>query len=288
MLPFLTPKTGSARFRLRWLGYDRAQVDHFLRQTAAEREKLQEDLAQLEVIMAGHSEERRRELERLTTLRSEVASCLETSIGALRIATERLSASGALPLAQQPAPPAKAARRPHSVRWRLRTPTLRLPDAARFRPQFAWLARGRARAAIVGVLVAAVVPALLYRSSAREQSTEPSEQASAAARTRAVDPTATATSVVEPNQGVVVTLSARRECWVSMRVDGGQSLDRLLKTGETILLRANDEAVLRIGDAGALSLLINSEPARPLGPDGQIATIRIGRDNYRSLLANTL
>ena len=39
-------------FRTSWRGYDRAEVDAFLRRTAADRQRLQEDLAQLEAFMA--------------------------------------------------------------------------------------------------------------------------------------------------------------------------------------------------------------------------------------------
>ena len=83
-----------ASFRISWRGYDRTAVDEFLRQTAADRQRLQEDLAQLEAIMATSGDERR-EMERLAAVRREVASCLETSIGALRTATGLLASVAA-------------------------------------------------------------------------------------------------------------------------------------------------------------------------------------------------
>jgi hypothetical protein len=51
------------------------------------------------------------------------------------------------------------------------------------------------------------------------------------------------------------------------------------------MLRANNEAVLRAGDAGALSVLINSRVAKPLGTDGEVVTARITSGNYLSFLA---
>src|SRR5262245_60798268 len=80
-----------ASFRISWRGYDCAEVDEFLRQTAADRQRLQEDLAQLEAFMSTSGD--RREMERLAAVRREVASCLETSIGALRTATGLLAAA---------------------------------------------------------------------------------------------------------------------------------------------------------------------------------------------------
>ena len=91
MISPLTAKT-SGPFRLSWRGYDPGQVDEFLDRTAADRRRLEEDLAQLETFIAARAEEcRRRDYDRLTLLQIDVASCLETSIGALRTATEVLS-----------------------------------------------------------------------------------------------------------------------------------------------------------------------------------------------------
>src|SRR3990172_1632492 len=48
VISIFTRRTDSTTFHLRWRGYDRAEVDEFLRQTAADRQRLQEGLAQLE------------------------------------------------------------------------------------------------------------------------------------------------------------------------------------------------------------------------------------------------
>ena len=89
---FFSSREGSPAFRISWRGYNRADVDEFLRQTAADRQRLQEDLAQLEAVMATSGDERR-EMERLAAVRRDVASCLETSIGALRTATGLLASA---------------------------------------------------------------------------------------------------------------------------------------------------------------------------------------------------
>lgn len=73
-------------FNIAWRGYDRAEVDAFLERTAADRKRLQADLAQLEAAIASHDVARRHELERLAELRRELARCLETSINALHVA----------------------------------------------------------------------------------------------------------------------------------------------------------------------------------------------------------
>jgi hypothetical protein len=93
------------------------------------------------------------------------------------------------------------------------------------------------------------------------------------------------TPLPAPINGLVLTLTARRSSWIATSIDGGQRLERLLKPDETIMLRANSEAVLRAGDAGALSVLINSQVAKPLGSDGEVVTARITSGNYLSFLA---
>ena len=49
---WFTKGEGTPAFRISWRGYNRADVDEFLRQTAADRQRLHEDLAQLEAVMA--------------------------------------------------------------------------------------------------------------------------------------------------------------------------------------------------------------------------------------------
>jgi hypothetical protein len=97
---------------------------------------------------------------------------------------------------------------------------------------------------------------------------------------------APAPAVVAREDGLVLTVTARRACWISSTLDGGQRLERMLVPNETIMLRATNEAVLRIGDATALSVLINNQPAKPLGAAGEVVTHRITRANYKKLLDN--
>ena len=81
-----------------------------------------------------------------------------------------------------------------------------------------------------------------------------------------------------------VRLEARAPCWVSATVDGRRSMQRLLQPGEQTVLRVHDEVVLTAGDAGALAVTINGMPARALGRSGQVVTVRIDPDNYRSFV----
>jgi DivIVA domain-containing protein len=283
-------------FRTSWRGYDRTEVDEFLRQTAADRQRLQEDLAQLEAVMATSGDERR-ELERLAAVRREVASCLETSIGALRTATGLLN-SAAPPTALPPAPAQTVA-----------VPITREPQVgsrfgnlesliASLREKLpSWSFERRKPIAVGLASVAALIFAGFMYQNQPSASEIPSAPPSAAMRATAqaapapvpaTPPAAevTSTAVPEREDGLVVTITARRACWIGSTLDGGQRLERMLVPNETIMLRATTEAVLRIGDATALSVLINNQPTKPLGTTGQVVTHRITKGNYRNLLEN--
>jgi cytoskeleton protein RodZ len=81
-----------------------------------------------------------------------------------------------------------------------------------------------------------------------------------------------------------VTLTAKGQCWVSLTVDGTRTVARVLQAGERFTYPAQNEILLNVGDAGAVSLTINDAPARPLGAPGAVVTTRITPDNFRTLL----
>jgi len=70
-----------------------------------------------------------------------------------------------------------------------------------------------------------------------------------------------------------------------MTVDDTPPVERVLQPSETLVLHALDKASLRVGDAGAIKLLINSHPARPLGNNGEVVNRLITMENYGSFLA---
>jgi DivIVA domain-containing protein len=285
-------RTDSPCFRLRWRGYDRAEVDAFLQQTAAERQRVQEDLAQLETVLGAREDPRRRELERLNAIRAEVVSCLEANVAALQFAARLLGS----PLAGSPsaAPARQVAGAAHeesrrTLDWgRMRRWTARWLEAVPF-------PTGRQPLAVGAVVAAGLLLFALASWYEPQVADMPVAHAEAAqdvplptmAPSRAAQP-AVETVVREPADdpvnGLLLTLTARSACWIRTTVDGEQPLERLLRPNETILLRADNDVMLRVGDAAALSLLINNQPARPLGPPGQVVNMRITRANYRDFV----
>lgn len=73
-------------------------------------------------------------------------------------------------------------------------------------------------------------------------------------------------------------------CWLVISIDGEPVLARLLKPGERHAFDVEEEAVLRVGDPGALTLSINGETGPPLGPAGEPVDVRITATNFRQFL----
>ena len=91
-----------------------------------------------------------------------------------------------------------------------------------------------------------------------------------------------------PTSGLMITLKAERVCWISAVVDGGERLERLMEADDTIVLHARDEALVKVGNAAALSVLINNRETKPLGTDGQVVDLRINQATYRAYLRDRL
>ncbi len=85
-------------------------------------------------------------------------------------------------------------------------------------------------------------------------------------------------------KSMTLTISAEKTCWIRMAVDGTQPVERTLRPSETLVLHALDSASIRVGDAGAIKLFINSRPARPLGRSGEVVSRLITMENHASYL----
>jgi cytoskeleton protein RodZ len=82
-----------------------------------------------------------------------------------------------------------------------------------------------------------------------------------------------------------LVLTTRSACWVSAAADGRPIVERLLSPGEVLELKAERVVAMKLGDAGAVAMLINGEVARSLGGPGQVITARIDQTNFRDFLA---
>jgi cytoskeletal protein RodZ len=97
-------------------------------------------------------------------------------------------------------------------------------------------------------------------------------------------PAAPAASTEAPT-GLVVEVALVGECWMTVGVDGKPpAAARLFQPGEQHRFDADQEILLDVGDAGAVQVTINGQPARPLGKSGAHVRTRITRDNVAAFL----
>src|SRR5947207_809119 len=183
------PRVSSPQFRLRWRGYDRAEVDEFLRRTAADRQRLHEDLAQIDTIIAGRRGSRTSEPARVVAVEAN---------------------AGRPALEAEPAPkPVRAT----SI--------------------------GR-RYLAMSVISVVALPLFIFASLYVTRGGNPTA-ADVAGSQDASTSGMTHGSVALPGaaavDGLLITLTARRPCWVRTAVDGNEPVERLLQQNDTMLVR---------------------------------------------------
>ena len=83
---------------------------------------------------------------------------------------------------------------------------------------------------------------------------------------------------------LVVGLSARDACWLSVSVDGTRMPSRTLGAGERAEFPVNRSITMTVGNAGALDMSLNGKPAKPLGGAGQVVTATIATDAFAAYL----
>jgi cytoskeletal protein RodZ len=148
-------------------------------------------------------------------------------------------------------------------------------------------------AATVVIAFLAVLAVLIWRGgTGGEEVTSAADErnaAAAAAEAAAVDtpaPPDVVRAAHDEEQALRIELRTTGLCWIEARADQTPVIRRLMQPGETEVIEALDDLVIRIGDPSALTMTINGSPVRTLGEPEVPVTLRITRDNYRQLLAS--
>jgi cytoskeleton protein RodZ len=146
----------------------------------------------------------------------------------------------------------------------------------------------------------------LPRSENTSSVTKPS-MPSASGHTETYTPSSSATSeLTTPNQVTVISnsgalsaalpaslpslsleITATQECWISIEPDGNLAVRKLLEPGEVQSINAADRFLIRVGNAGGVTLKINGKPAKPLGKAGEVIEVLINKTNLPDLLDKT-
>jgi len=156
------------------------------------------------------------------------------------------------------------------------------PSERLWRPPSQWAGLGTAAAILIMVVAAAVV---LERRSGPEG--EPN-----AVGTTGRSPIVPQVSTPPPAAAVPAAVLASPiklgftvtgPCWVTATVDGERTIYRTLQPGESQLLNAQREILIRFGDAAAVKWTLNGREGSPLGASGAIRTLRITPENAGTL-----
>ena len=313
-------------FRRSWWGYNKRDVDLFLKSTADERQRLEEALARVEgliadwqsgpeaILAAAHREaaEIRQKAERDTR---NTARSAEARVQVIPLNPQQRDAA---PPSDPSVPVAKPTPRFRSEELfndstRLPTPDIGLTASDLHAIDALERSRSNRRrdtkrkvglvAACALVLVAigfafsgqgakshvSIAPqAVVTPAPVREQPGKRAVRSASVPTSPPQSPAPAPTPVSAPRsvgtKTLMLTISAARPCWIQTVVDGTQQMERLLQPADTVMLHATNEVLLKVGDAGAVSLLINNRPAKPLGDSGEVVTQLINRSNYASLL----
>jgi transcriptional regulator with XRE-family HTH domain len=93
---------------------------------------------------------------------------------------------------------------------------------------------------------------------------------------------------VEPSAPLRLEMQITGPCWIAAETDGDRVVYRLMEEGESVVLEAQHEITLRVGDAGAVAFWINGTEGRSLGRDGDVADLHVTTDNLDSLRVATV
>jgi len=70
-------------------------------------------------------------------------------------------------------------------------------------------------------------------------------------------------------------ITASELTWVSIKIDNADTEELLLRTGESTTVTAHEKFVLKIGNAGGTSLILNGTDIGDIGPHGQLVNITL-------------
>jgi len=80
---------------------------------------------------------------------------------------------------------------------------------------------------------------------------------------------------------VKVELTAAEPVWVLARADGKYSFSGTLEANETRTVEASANVMLRLGNAGAVTITLNGKPIGEIGPKGQVRTVQLTSGGFQ-------
>jgi cytoskeleton protein RodZ len=85
------------------------------------------------------------------------------------------------------------------------------------------------------------------------------------------------------DQQVVLSLSATERTWLRITSDGRTIFSGILQPSESKVLKGSDMATMKVGNAAGIDVRLNGRPIGPLGPRGQVRTVRFTSEDFEIL-----
>jgi cytoskeleton protein RodZ len=95
------------------------------------------------------------------------------------------------------------------------------------------------------------------------------------------DPSPTPSPSPSPTfEGVELTLAFEDRSWISVTVDGQETQEGIFEQGAVLDLQGDDEVVVRFGNAGGVTALLNGQRIGPFGEPGDVTEVRFTQDGF--------
>lgn len=88
-----------------------------------------------------------------------------------------------------------------------------------------------------------------------------------------------------PNATVHVQITAEEPAWVLARSDGKYLFSGTLDANQSRTLEGVKNIELRLGNAGAVNIVLNGNPIGPVGPKGQVRTVQFTSGGFQIVAA---
>jgi cytoskeletal protein RodZ len=96
-------------------------------------------------------------------------------------------------------------------------------------------------------------------------------------------PTLEATASVDDGNQVTLNLSATERTWLSITSQGRVIFSGVLEPSQSKTLKGAEVATMKVGNAGGVDIQWNGKSIGPIGPRGQVRTVRFTREHFHIL-----